>query len=150
MAAREPVKYIVFFEDEVSFYCQPTQTWLWHQMGRRQSQMNYSHRANTVMRLAGYLNPFTGAVHTWDFSSITHKRFAKTLFEIAALYPDYERIFVILDNWPVHFHPTVIKMLEKEPRLELVRLPTYSPWLNPIEKVRKMANTAICSCTHLV
>jgi transposase len=51
-------------------------------------------------------------------------------------YPDAERIYIVLDNRDVHFHPDVLEHLTKScPRIELVRLPTYAPWLNPIEKL---------------
>lgn len=108
--------------------------------------MRYSHSSNTVMRVVGYLNPFNGTTHTWDFSSVTAPRFAQTLVSLAELYPKHEKIFVILDNWPVHFNPIVIKVLEKEPRIELVPLPTYSPWLNPIEKLWKWCKQTL---THV-
>src|SRR5262249_18038376 len=67
------------------------------------------------------------------------------------------RLFVVLDNWPVHFHPDVLADLEPQwspftcPRppawpaaptrrhtapplpIQLVPLPTYASWLTPIE-----------------
>lgn len=89
------------------------------------------------MRVVGYLNPISGRVHTWDFTSVSAERFASTLKLMTKLYPKQEKIYIILDNWPVHFHPKVKKVLEKHRRLELVPLPTYAPWLNPIEKVWK-------------
>jgi transposase len=39
------------------------------------------------------------------------------------------------DNWSIHQHPDVVTALAKFPRLEPVWLPTYAPWLNPIEKL---------------
>ena len=135
LARQYPHRFITFYSDEASFYRQPTQAWLWHRMGRRQPKLIYSHRSNTVMRVVGYLNPLSGKVHTWDYSKVTAVRFAKTLDSIAQLYPDHEKIYIILDNWPVHFHSKVKELLENNSRLELVPLPTYSPWLNLIEKV---------------
>jgi transposase len=49
-------------------------------------------------------------------------------------YPAAHRIDVIQDNWPVHFHPEVQAALRPTP-IRLVRLPTYAPWTNPVEKV---------------
>jgi len=128
---------VAFYADEGSFYRQPTQAWLWHDMGRRQPRLHYCNRANTLMRVVGFLHPFTGQVHTWDYRQVTAAHFAQTLKQMAGLYHQYEKIFIILDNWPVHFHAKVRQVLDQEPRLELVPLPTYSPWLNPIEKVWK-------------
>src|SRR5215469_8976410 len=51
-------------------------------------------------------------------------------------YPQTERIFVALDNWFVHSHLYVLDYLSNNcPRIELVPLPTYAPWTNPMEKV---------------
>jgi hypothetical protein len=74
-------------------------------------------------------------------------------------YPTVEQIYVVEDNWPVHFHPTLLaqlppqelayppkwpaswshlKMPERStdpPPITLLNLPTYAPWLNPIEKL---------------
>ncbi|MFN8633606.1 MAG: transposase [Chloroflexota bacterium] len=82
-------------------------------------------------------------------------RFFKAL---VAAYPG-QRLYIVLDNWPVHFHPDLLAALEPQespfpffrPRswsaepsptakrlnlpIQLVPLPTYSPWLNPIEKL---------------
>lgn len=90
------------------------------------------------MRVAGFLNACSGAVHFWDGSKITAAKIAKCLREIAALYPAFEKIYIVMDNWPVHFHPKVMKVLAEEPRLEILRLPTYAPWLNPIEKLWRL------------
>ncbi len=76
----------------------------------------------------------------------------------------YERAIVIWDNWPVHRHPDVVAQLEPQryapfgyrlPRswaavkpsakaqaadklaVQVVSLPTYAPWLNPIERFWK-------------
>lgn len=80
-------------------------------------------------------------------------------------YPQAERIWIVQDNWPVHLHPDVLATLEpqeqlypvqfspswmsktqpspsvqrrpqKEPLLiQIVQLPTYVSWCNPIEKL---------------
>ena len=89
------------------------------------------------MRVVGFLQPFTGQVRTWDYLEVTAPRFAQTLKQMVKLYSKYEKIYIILDNWSVHFHAQVQEILTQNPRLELVPLPTYSPWLNPIEKVWK-------------
>jgi hypothetical protein len=134
-ARERPEAVTVLFEDEASFYRQPSQGWLWSWMGRRQPRMRYSHRANTVMRVVGFLDAADGRVHAWHFGKVSASRFARCLLEVASQYPQAQRIYVVVDNWPVHFHPLVLAALAREPRLELVRLPTYAPWLNASEKV---------------
>jgi transposase len=50
-------------------------------------------------------------------------------------YGTVERLYVVQDNWSIHRHPDVVAALTTLPRLEVVWLPTYAPWLNPIEKL---------------
>ena len=119
----------------MSFYRQPTQASLWHRAGRRQPRLPYSHRANTVMRVVGLLNAVSGAVHFWDCGSVTARRLASCWGAIGALYPQASRIYLVVDNWPVHFHASVERALARDPRIEVLRLPTYAPWLNNIEKL---------------
>lgn len=42
---------------------------------------------------------------------------------------------MIQDNWNIHSHPDVLASLAEHPRLLPIWLPTYAPWLNPIEKL---------------
>jgi hypothetical protein len=84
--------------------------------------------------------------------------------QIRSAYPQAERIFwVVQDNWPVHFHPDVLVALEPQVSafsfnqasnwpehpsqwaqkkwadlhlpIQIVTLPIYASWLNPIEKL---------------
>jgi DDE superfamily endonuclease len=41
----------------------------------------------------------------------------------------------VQDNWSIHHHDDVLATLRQVPRLEPVWLPTYAPWLNPIEQL---------------
>jgi putative transposase len=125
----------MFYQDECTFYRQPSQAWLWSWMGRAQPHLHYSHRSNTRMRVVGYLNATTGAVHTQDMSTVTVDRLAKSVRELSELCPEAERIYLAWDNWPNHNHPKVQAALASQPRVRVLPLPTYSPWLNPIEKV---------------
>lgn len=78
---------------------------------------------------------------------------------LAQTYPEAETIYVAVDNWPVHFHVDVLARLQPQTfaqsfkvpdnwptqptaraiyddlPIQLVPLPTYAPWLNPIEKL---------------
>jgi transposase len=53
---------------------------------------------------------------------------------VQARYPAAERIYIALDNWPVHFQSDVLTASQHS-KITKVFLPTYAPWLNPIEKV---------------
>ncbi len=54
--------------------------------------------------------------------------------QLVAAYPDTTRIYVVQDNWSIHAHPDVLAAIAELPQIEIVWLPTYAPWLNPIEK----------------
>jgi transposase len=55
------------------------------------------------------------------------------LGELRSAYPE-RTMFLVWDNWPIHQHPEV---LAKAAHLgiEILWLPTYAPWSNPIEKL---------------
>lgn len=76
-----------------------------------------------------------GAVHGEDMRAVTATALAKNVSKISKWYPDAETIYLAWDNWPNHMSKAVTEALAKQPRIRLLRLPTYSPWLNPIEKV---------------
>ena len=50
-------------------------------------------------------------------------------------HPEARRIYVVQDNWSIHSHVDVQTALADLPQIEPVWLPTYAPWLNPIEKL---------------
>lgn len=47
------------------------------------------------------------------------------------------RLYLVMDNWPVHYHRRAWKGIQEDPRISVLWLPTYSPWLNPAEKLWK-------------
>jgi transposase len=132
--ALRPQETVLLFTDEVSFYRQPTQGWLWHRMGRAQPRLPYSHRSNTLMRVIGVLDAMDGRLQTWDYGKATAPRLGKCWSIAAANYPNAKKIYLVMDNWPVHFHKDALGPLLRDPRVEILPLPTYSPWLNNIEK----------------
>jgi len=134
-ARENPQSIVVLYEDEASLYRQPSQGWLWAIMGRSQPRMSFSHKSNTRTRVVGVINAVSGRVHHWQRSRIDRKTFARFILSAAQDYTWASKIYVVLDNWPVHFHPDVFEILSKDPRIELIPLPTYAPWLNYIEKL---------------
>jgi len=59
----------------------------------------------------------------------------QSLNKVFCWYPHAEKVFIALDNWPVHKHPRVLEALARQPKVVILWLPTYAPWLNPIEKL---------------
>jgi transposase len=96
--------------------------------------------------LFGAVNLYDGQLVTQfssKFDAITFQDFLKRLLRHR---PRNRRIVVILDNARYH-HATLLKPLLSEKRhvLSLSFLPPYSPELNPVERVWKLARRL---CTH--
>lgn len=135
---------VALFQDEASFYRQPSQARLWALAGRRQPHLAWSHRSNTQVRVAGVLNAVTGASATMQAARITVPRLLKSYRAVLEAYPEALMIYLIQDNWPVHKHPEVLSFLRGHPRLQVLWLPTYAPRLNPIEKLWRFAKQTLC------
>jgi len=151
---------IVVFADELSFFRQPTAARDWCVIGaRRQPLAERSLRSDTCGRLVGGLHALTGQTTSLIASKLGIAQLVKFWQALRAAYPAAEVIYVVIDNWPVHFHPDVLAALEpqrtrwelrtppnwgREPSakaqrlnlpLQLLPLPTYASWCNPIEKL---------------
>jgi len=56
-----------------------------------------------------------------------------------------KRLHLVLDNFSIHFSAEVRRYLEPHPGVfEFHFLPTYSPWLNPMETVWREMKQAVC------
>jgi transposase len=66
--------------------------------------------------------------------------FAAHLRHVGRVYPKErnKRVVLVIDNAPWHRGAAVTKALADNPHLELYRLPSYSPKLNPIERLWKV------------
>jgi transposase len=91
---------------------------------------------NQQWRTIGALNALTGQVNYLDGYIVGRQQVSQFYGLLDRAYPKtVELIYVIQDNWNIHTHPDVLSALEKYPRIKPVWLPTYAPWLNPIEKL---------------
>lgn len=66
--------------------------------------------------------------------------FAAHLRHVGRVYPQerHRRVVLVIDNAPWHRGQPVADALAANPHLELYRLPSYSPKLNPIERFWKV------------
>ena len=70
----------------------------------------------------------------------THRRhrateFKKFLTKIDSQVPEHLDVHVICDNYGTHKHPTVNTWLSKRPRFHMHFTPTYSSWINQVERL---------------
>lgn len=90
---------------------------------------------NTQWRTIAGLNAFSGQVTYLSNYIVGRKQVIQWYRRLEEAYPKAQKIYVVQDNWSIHTHPDVLEALKQHPRIEPVWLPTYSPWLNPIEKL---------------
>jgi transposase len=88
-----------------------------------------------LWRTMGALNALTGQVTYVDGYIVGREKVIACYRRLVEAYPQAEQIYAIQDNWSIHKHPDVVAALGQWPQIEPVWLPTYAPWLNPIEKL---------------
>jgi transposase len=133
-ALANPERIVFLYEDELTYYRRPTTAFAYEVQGADGPRVDQGHGSNSKRRVAGCLNALTGQLIYWQRSRTGCDVLSRYFREVAGHYPQAEVIYIALDNWPVHFHPEVKAALEKT-KVKLLRLPTYAPWTNPIEKV---------------
>jgi transposase len=160
---------VALYADELGCYRQPQASRDYEQRGAGvQPLARRSVKENTLYREVAALNPLTGELLHHGASRMRVRELLRFYRQIVEAYPDARRIYLIEDNWPVHYHPLLLCYLEEqETRFELkvppawrteqlmeesrkiraslkqsellpiqvVPLPTYAPWTNPVEKV---------------
>lgn len=90
---------------------------------------------NQQWRTIGAMNALTGQVSYLDAYIIGRAKLIEFYGQLNDTYRRRETVYVIQDNWSIHHHPDVLQALAEYPRLQPIWLPTYAPWLNPIEKL---------------
>jgi hypothetical protein len=153
--------------DEVTYTRQPTLATAYESAGAGQPLARLSYRSNTERRVIATLDALTGRV---VYLQRAHANVAalRTFYQQLVLaYPHAQTIYLVQDNWPVHFHPDLLAALQPQhwrwpvptpgnwptaarpnvPRLNLpihlLQLPIYASWCNPIEKLWRWLRQAV-------
>lgn len=159
IASNRQGKTTVLFQDELTYYnhASPAPD---HSPQREQPKAGLAIGGERGWRIAGALDIFSGQFISVQRSKITVPAFVGFLRQVVSAYPGLETIYLVVDNWPVHFHPDVMEALQEQQcpfpfnvpaswkklkpsgkykgenlPIQFVPLPTYSPWLNPVEKI---------------
>ena len=168
-AAREnPETSVVVYQDEFGFRRQPTLAKDWAETGTKYPLARQSYLPQETCYGIGALNPHTGDVVYQQVKSCTVVALHAFYTQICQRYPNVERIYLVQDNRAIHFHANLmaallpqttafvkpvppnwtdkqskkIGELEKLP-IEILQLPTYAPWTNPIEKLWRWAHQSV-------
>ncbi len=127
---------VLLFLDEMGYYRWPKAGRSWGPPAPAPAPL--ADRAgpnNKQWRLIGALNALSGRVDYLDAYIIGREKVIAFYRQLVWAYPDATRIYVVQDNWSIHTHPDVQAALATLPQIEPVWLPTYAPWLNPIEQL---------------
>lgn len=168
---------VTLYQDELTYYRQPSVAQAYAERGECQPYAERCPGKNTVTRTTATLHALTGRVDYWQGSRVSIPRLVAFYQQLHRAYPEAETIYVIQDNWTVHFHPDVlVALVEQEspwPRylpgnwpaepsgkaqqkwgawqlpIQLVPLPTYASWTNPIEKLWRWLKQEVLHLHHL-
>jgi len=135
-AATMPDRVAMVFLDEMGYtrWPEPAPDWSGTAPAPR-PQTDRAEGPNRHWRIIGALNAVTGRVDFLDAYIVGRAKVIQFYGQLNDAYPGAERLLVVQDNWSIPTHEDVLGALSRWPRIEPVWLPTYSPWLNPIEKL---------------
>lgn len=136
---REAAKYpdrVVVFLDEMGYSVWPETARDWiadvpalPPLADRQESNNH------LWRIIGAMNALTGEVTYLENYIVGRAKVIEMYRLLAKTYAEAKTIYVVQDNWSIHSHDDVLQALAAYPQIKPVWLPTYAPWLNPIEKL---------------
>jgi transposase len=121
------------YEDELTYYRKPAVARAYAPAGGPGARAEQGLGKNRKRRLIGALDAGSGRLFCWQRSDARRANLIRYYEALQAAYPKARAIYVAQDNWSVHFHPDVLAALAGS-KIRLLRLPTYAPWTNPIEK----------------
>lgn len=165
---QHPQTSVALYQDEFSFYRNPTIAKDWARTGTKTPIAHQSYKPEETCYGIGALNPHTGDVVYQQVPSCTVEALHSFYTEICQRYPKAERIYLIQDNRAIHFHanllaallPQTVSFVKPTPPnwtgklskkigtlaklpIEIIQLPTYAPWTNPIEKLWRWVRQSV-------
>lgn len=166
-AKQNPDTYVALYEDEFAFYRHPTLAKDWTERGTKKPLAHQGLGSDLTCFGIGSLNAHTGDVvyHQVERATVlaTHAFYTA----VCERYPNAKHIYMIQDNRPIHLPVRLLEALlpqkssfhkplppswekgatkiEKLPQLpiEIIQLPTYAPWTNPIEKLWRWVRQSV-------
>lgn len=127
---------IVLFEDEASYWLDGTLHQTWSRIGHQPRVDTYGQRKTA--HLFGAID-LADARFTYSFADVFNGHtFWQFLRRLVAKYKG-RKVFLIIDNAPCHNLPSEGKtwLSNNSEKIELCRLPPYSPEFNPMEPIWK-------------
>lgn len=107
-------KELLFYLDEFSYYHQPLLTKSWTRSNQKQEKVRRALAADTRTRVLGVINATNGRVHYFQAPKISVSDTVSFCKKLCESYPEAERLWVVQNNNPVHFHPNLCVGLEEQ------------------------------------
>ncbi len=134
---------MLFYQDEARLSRYPTLTRMWVRKGTQyQIPTDDDH---TTFWVYAVTNPLTGKVHYRIEDPFSGEGFRRLLEQIRRHYPKVQ-IVLITDRASIHRKKVVAEYLSEDGRMRLYNLPSYSPFLNRIERLWKWLRRRV---THI-
>ena len=165
---QHPQTCVALYQDEFSFYRNPTLAKDWRRTGTKTPLAHQSYKYNEAFYGIGAMNPHTGDVVYQQVPRCTVEALHSFYTEICQRYENKQRIYLIQDNWTPHFQanllaallPQTVSFVKPIPPnwtgklskkignltklpIEIIQLPTYAPWTNPIEKLWRWVRQSV-------
>lgn len=145
MDVAENPDYVVVFQDEVHFQAQTTITRKWALKGSEPKVMSKPGKNN--VSYSGFIIPETGELIVTEPTWFNYETVIQSLRDFIKKRPlDGKRYCMVLDNAPWHKKAIRLIWTEQQPEYSDIReavdyicLPPYSPDLNPIEQIWRIA-----------
>ena len=166
-AKQNPDTHVAFYQDEFAFYRRPTIAKDWTQRGTKKPLAHQGLGSDQTCFGIGALNAHTGDVVYHQVKSATVLATHAFYTEVYHRYPNAKHIYMIQDNRPIHLHVRLLEALLPQTSsfhkplppswskgttkidklaqlpIEILQLPTYAPWTNPIEKLWRWVRQSI-------
>ena len=137
---------IVIYQDEVHFQVTTSVTRKWMKKGSKPKVKSAPCRKNVPY--SGYIRPDTGELIVNKPNWFNYESVIESFRQLLRDYPieDGQKIHLILDNAP--WHKKAVRLVQTEAlpeyedirnKMNLIFLPPYSPDLNPIKQVWRIA-----------
>lgn len=163
---------VLLYLDEVTCYRDPSVARCYESRGKTQAYAEMGRGSNKDVPVLGTVDMMDGRVIYTQRDSIDVEALIEFYRRIDHIYSNASRIYVVQDNRPVHCHANIFAALEPQEYpwpfyrpvnwsdipaqsavdrwghlhlpIQIVPLPTYASWANPIEKLwRKLKQELI-------
>jgi len=133
---------VVYFMDSVHPTMATKISYGWIKKGHENDKQIQTTGSRTRVNLTRALNLEDMSIVHKAYETIDNESFLDSIGDLEKKNSKALKVHVILDNGPAHTGQRILEYL-KDSRVVLHYLPTYSPNLNPIERVWKLMNELV-------